>query len=222
MLTRTRLSRVIAGIVGLGIFAGLGSCAQTGSQSEFIESEQPPVYPQLSTNPDVPVIENIAYSQRGEFTYLARCAARAPVVIGDARLKLAEAKPASFDLLVVDAFSSDAIPLHLLTDEAHAVYFRALAPDCLLLVHVSNRFVELEPVLAALARERGLAAAIRRDKPTGPGVDPSNWVALSRDPRTLATLTGDGAWHPLAPPAGQVWRDDFASILPHVTWHTIF
>ncbi len=194
------------GVVGLGV--GTLACYRRPGQSwTFFEID-----------PEV-----LAYSQRGEFTYLARCAAGAPVVIGDARLKLAEARPASFDLLVVDAFSSDAIPLHLLTDEAHAVYFRALAPDGILLVHVSNRFVDLEPVLAALARERGLAAAIRRDKPTGPGVDPSNWVALSPDARTLAALTGEGAaWRPLAPPAEAVWRDDFASILPHVTWRTIF
>ena len=71
----------------------------------------------------------------------------APMVIGDARIELSKVPPDSFDLLVVDAFSSDAIPLHLLTEEAHRVYFRALAPDGLLLVHISNRFVDLHPVL---------------------------------------------------------------------------
>ena len=68
----------------------------------------------------------LAYSERGQFTYLERCAPQAPVVIGDARLKLAEARPGSFDILAVDAFSSDAIPLHLLTDEAAGVYDRPI------------------------------------------------------------------------------------------------
>jgi spermidine synthase len=146
------------------------------------------------------------------------------VVIGDARLKLAEAEASSFDILVVDAFSSDAIPLHLLTEEAHEVYFRALAPDGLLLVHISNRFVDLEPVLAALARERGLAAALRVDKPSEPDLSASHWIALSRDARTLEALTAphERAWVPLGPPAEDVWRDDFASTLPHLTWRTFF
>ena len=195
------------GVVGLGV--GTLACYRRPGQSwTFFEID-----------PEV-----LAYSQRSEFTYLARCAPQAPVVIGDARLKLAEARPASFDILVVDAFSSDAIPLHLLTEEANEVYFRALAPDGLLLVHISNRFVDLEPVLAALARKRGLAAALRADKPSGPGLASSNWIVLTRDARKLATLSApeEGAWKPLAPPAEDVWRDDFASTLPHLTWRTFF
>ncbi len=163
----------------------------------------------------------LAFSQRHVFTYLERCAPRVPVVLGDARLKLAEAAPASLDVLAVDAFSSDAIPLHLLTDEAAGVYFRALAPDGILLIHISNRYVDLEPILAALARERGLAAAIRRDYPFV-DLSKSNWVALSRDPAKLAALTARGGWRPLATPAGTVWRDDFASIVPYLTWSNFF
>src|SRR4029079_9893144 len=114
---------------------------------------------------------------------------------------------------VVDAFSSDAIPLHLLTVEASAVYFRALAPDGVLLIHISNRFVDLQPVLAALARERGLATAIRWDSDPGRGLTPSKWVVLTHDRAKFAELTAGGAWRPLEAPAGTVWRDDFASIL---------
>jgi hypothetical protein len=199
------------GVVGLGV--GTLACYRRPGQNWTFFEIDPAV---------------LAYSQRGQFSYLKRCAGDSPVVIGDARLKLAEARPASFDMLLVDAFSSDAIPLHLLTDEAAEVYFRALAPDGLLIIHISNRFVDLEPVLAALARERGLFAARRSDIHTlqegslDDGLSSSHWVALSRDRAKLAALTSGGGWEPLARPAGTVWRDDFASILPHLTWSTFF
>jgi SAM-dependent methyltransferase len=170
--------------------------------------------------------EVLAYSKRGQFTFLDRCAPGVPVVIGDARLKLAGAQPGSFDILAVDAFSSDAIPLHLLTDEAATVYFRALAPDGLLLIHISNRFVDLETVLSALARERGLAAALRDDNDypalRARQLMRSRWVVLSRDRIKLAALTASGGWKPLGPPAASVWHDDFASILPYLTWKSFF
>jgi hypothetical protein len=195
------------GVVGLGV--GTLACYRRPGQAwTFFEID-----------PEV-----LAYSRRGQFTYLHRCAGDSRVVIGDARLQLAEVPAGSFDMLLVDAFSSDAIPLHLLTDEAAGVYFRALAPDGLLLIHVSNRFVDLEPVLAALARERGLAAARRTDihraqaNGLDDGLSSSLWIALSRDPAQLAALTAGGGWRPLGAPADDVWRDDFASILPHLTW----
>src|SRR5690606_31836010 len=149
-----------------------------------------------------------------------RCAPEAKVVIGDARLELAKVAPDSFDILVVDAFSSDAIPLHLITEEAHDVYFRALAPDGLLLLHISNRFIDLRPVVAALARERGVAAALRLDRPDDPMLSVSDWVVLSRDPGSLeALIAQNGAvWEPLGPAVDVVWRDDYASILPHLRW----
>ena len=140
----------------------------------------------------------LAYSQRGQFTFLSRCAPQAPVVIGDARLQLEKLPANSYDILVVDAFSSDAIPLHL--------------------IHISNRFINLEPVLAALAREGNRSAALRTDRPDAKGLSTSNWVALSRDPRQLQTLTSGGGWRPLGKPASEVWRDDYASILPFIIW----
>ena len=193
------------GVVGLGV--GTLSCYRRPGQSWTFYEIDPEV---------------LAYSQRGQFTYLKRCAGDSPVVIGDARLKLAEAPAGSLDILAVDAFSSDAIPLHLLTDEAAEVYFRALAPDGVLLIHISNRFVDLEPVLAALGKARGLATAIDKDEKVAKGLSRSDWVALSRDPAKLAELTAGGGWQPLKPPADSVWRDDFASILPHLTWRTFF
>lgn len=189
------------GVVGLGV-GTLACYRRPGQRWTFFEID-----------PEV-----LAFSTSGQFTYLDRCAPQAAVVIGDARLEL-EAMPAgSFDILVIDAFSSDAIPLHLLTQEAAQGYFRTLADDGVLLVHISNRFIKLEPVLAALAREEGLAAAIRADRPQAAHLTASDWVALSRDPAKLKALTAGGGWRALAAPANDVWRDDYASILPQIMW----
>ena len=190
------------GVVGLGV-GTLACYRRPGQEWTFFEID-----------PEV-----LAYSQRHEFTFLDRCAPDVPVIIGDARLRLEGLPEDNFDILVVDAFSSDAIPLHLLTREALRGYFRTLAPDGLLVLHISNRFIDLEPVLAALAREEGLVAAMRDDRPDENALTPSNWVALARDPAQLEALTGSGGWRPLAKPSATVWSDDHASILPHLMWH---
>ena len=160
------------GVVGLG--AGTLSCAKRpGETWRFFEID--------------PAV--LRYSRDGTFTYVSRCAPDAKVVIGDARIELAGMPKGSLDVLAVDAFSSDAIPLHLLTDEAFRVYFEVLGPRGLLLVHISNRYIELEPVLAAIARKQGLAIAKRDDNPQDRTfVTPSTWVALSRDPAVVAAL----------------------------------
>ncbi len=194
------------GVVGLGV--GTLACYRRPGQSWTFFEIDPAV---------------LEYSKRGQFTFLQKCAPEAPTIIGDARLQLERLPAESFDILVVDAFSSDAIPLHLMTAEAQAGYFRTLAPDGLLLVHISNRFINLEPVLAALAQEGRLAAALRPDnvkgaKTKGTGLTPSNWVALSRDPAQLKALTEGSQWRPLGQPATDLWRDDYASILPHLLW----
>ncbi|MEO6716135.1 MAG: hypothetical protein ABIM50_02665, partial [Novosphingobium sp.] len=126
------------------------------------------------------------FSRNGNFTYLSQCAPDAQIVIGDARIAVANAAPGSFNMLAVDAFSSDAIPLHLLTDEAMGVYLNALSQNGVLMIHISNRFIELEPVLAAAARRRGLAAAVRDDNPSEHAyLTPSSWVAMSRSKTQL-------------------------------------
>ncbi|MBS0476797.1 MAG: fused MFS/spermidine synthase [Proteobacteria bacterium] len=196
------------GVVGLG--AGTLACFhRPGETWTFFEID--------------PLV--LSYSEKRTFTYLKDCAPDARVVIGDARLELAKVAPASFDLIGVDAFSSDAIPLHLLTDEALGVYERALSPGGVLLIHISNRFIDLEPVLSADARKRGLVAAKREDNPEADqNYSPSTWIALSRRPATLkalATASGDAKWEPLGQPAASVWTDDHASILPHVEWRNI-
>ncbi len=209
------------GIVGLG--AGTLSCYRRPGQHWTI-FEIDPVMVDIARDPT-------------KFTFLSRCAPHAPVVIGDARLQIAGQPAGRFDILVIDAFSSDAIPLHLLTREAIGIYARALKPDGLLLIHISNRFFNLEPVLDAEAKARGWAAAIRND-PAGRGDDPdmltrSSWVALAATPQRLGQLTGplksadkaheDGAWIALAGrPHFDRWTDDYASTLPILYWNHIF
>ena len=197
------------GVVGLG--AGTLACAKRPGESwRFFEID--------------PAV--LRYSRDGTFSYVAQCAPDAQVVIGDARIELARMSKGSFDVLAVDAFSSDAIPLHLMTDEAFGVYFETLAPRGLLLVHISNRFIELEPVLAAIGKKRGLTYVKRDDNPSDRTyVTPSTWVAMSRDPAIIAALgkaSPDMPWIPLLPPAKQIWSDDHASILPFIRWENMF
>ena len=165
----------------------------------------------------------LKFSQDGTFTFIRDCAPQTQVVIGDARIELAKAPKGSFDLLAIDAFSSDAIPMHLMTNEAIGVYLDALSERGYLLIHISNRFIELEPVLAAVAKSRGLAAAIREDNPpAGTEYTPSSWVIVTRDPARLAELARLAPQSPLRPlqkAASRPWTDDHASILPYVRWN---
>lgn len=170
-----------------------------------------------------PVVVDLA---RTQFRYLSDCNPDLRVVLGDARLTLAAEPARRFDVLAVDAFSSDAIPLHLVTREAFRVYGRALRDDGVLLVHISNRFLDLEPVIAAIAAAEGWHAILRdyrprRPQPEGQNFTSSTWIALSRSPARLAAVgdlgrTPDGyGWRPLRPSAAvPAWRDDFASVLP--------
>jgi hypothetical protein len=160
----------------------------------------------------------------GKFTYLARCNPRAEIVLGDARLSLAREASQSLDFLSLDAFSSDAVPMHLLTHEAFAIYSRVLAPKGMLLVHISNRFLQLEPVIAAVAKQGGWHAAryddlIPRDSEYYDYINSSSWVLMSRDPKVLRRVTSDpppgGKWRPLRNDPGFTgWSDDYGSILP--------
>ncbi|HVR90028.1 MAG TPA: hypothetical protein VHG29_02895 [Novosphingobium sp.] len=192
------------GVVGLGT-ATLACYHRPGERWSFYEIDR----------------EVLRLSRNRTFTFLDDCAPDARVILGDARLELAKAVPASLDVLAVDAFSSDAIPLHLLTEEAFAVYLRALSPRGFLIVHISNRYIELEPVLAAAAKRHGLAVAVRNDYPADPLLTASSWVVLARDPAQLAALRAgakDYPFDPLMAPAPEPWSDDHASILPYVRW----
>jgi hypothetical protein len=197
------------GIVGLG--SGTLSCyARSGQQWTFYEID--------------PVMVEIARDPR-RFTFLSRCLPDAKVDIGDARLVLAGKPANSADILVVDAFSSDAVPMHLLTREAFATYRSHLAPNGLLMVHISNRYLDLRPVVAAAANE-GWTARIRTYVPDRQGYRQNHsgsiWVALSPEAGIIAALAAADPlipWEPLsARPGFAPWTDGFASILPIIKW----
>jgi hypothetical protein len=126
---------------------------------------------------------------------------------------------------VIDAFSSDAVPVHLLTADAFDIYARRLSPDGLLLMHVSNRFLDLQPVVAA-AGQWGWQMALRDDRPDADALarqrSESRWIVLSRDASSLDAFlarTGRDRWAPVpARPGFAGWTDDIASILPLIRW----
>jgi SAM-dependent methyltransferase len=210
------------GIVGLG--TGTLACYKKPAQNwDFFEID--------------PLMVEIA-RERKIFSFIEKCAPNAKMHVGDARLTLAAAQKAKFDLLVIDAFSSDAIPIHLLTKEAFAVYRRALKPDGLLLVHISNRYFDLNPVIAAEAQAGKWSAALRLDSPPeallNKGMRASQWIAMSADPARLSQLTGKvhekrapyyypDYWMQLKPPRpDDRWTDDYATVLPYISfWKVI-
>ena len=162
-----------------------------------------------------PEVERIARDAR-LFTYLRDCRGRFDVVPGDARLSLARGPGGGYGVLVADAFSSDAIPVHLLTRQALALYRSKLREGGVLAFHISNRFLELEPVLGNLARAAGLAcqaqeeAALVRGRPRGK--IPSHWVAMAERSEDLGAVASDGRWHSCErSPGSGVWSDDFSS-----------
>ncbi len=193
------------GVVGLGT-GSLACQAVPGQHWTFFEID--------------PVI--LRFSTSGRFTFLRDCTPDARVVLGDARLELTRLPANAFDVLVIDAFSSDAIPVHLLTKEALQVYARALTPRGLLLLHISNRYIDLAPVVGINAAASGLKAISRLDRPLDTDYyTPSRWIALSRDPEVLEQLLGqtpDAPWIRLEERAAKPWTDDYASILPYVRW----
>jgi hypothetical protein len=156
------------------------------------------------------------------FTYLSYCA-NAPVniALGDARLELHNAPAAHYGLIVLDAFSSDAIPMHLMTVEALDLYLSKLADRGLLVFHISNRSLDLHPVAADLARARNLVGLVfddtSRTQPSGK--EPSQWVVMARRPEDVATLAADTRWQILeGRPDRQVWSDDFSNIVSIFKW----
>jgi SAM-dependent methyltransferase len=157
------------------------------------------------------------------FSYLSECArAQAGVVLGDARLRLREARDSSYDLIVLDAFSSDAVPAHLMTREALALYLQKLAPGGVIAFHVSNRSLQLERVAGGIARDAGLASRIFDDGRQGAqfGIDASTWVAVARTDADFGPLASDTNWPEFDRDVYQleVWRDDFSDILSVFRW----
>ena len=157
------------------------------------------------------------------FSYLSECAT-APVemVVGDARLKLHDAPDRSYNLLILDAFSSDSIPIHLITQQALDLYLSKLAPNGLLLFHISNRNLDLTDVVADLAKSRELSALSLLDlAPSQPnGKDPAHWVVLARNSADYGALANDpDAKLLVSDGTDDVWTDDFSNILSVLKWN---
>ena len=184
-----------------------------------------------------PHVKRIAEDPR-YFAYLSDTPAEYRIVMGDARLSLEKQRlylkdhpGEKFDLLLMDAYSSDAIPIHMITKEAVALYFDVLKERGLLLVHISNRHLDLAPVVGNIARDLGLTARYRNDtwasaldkdlwdEEADEGKFASDVVLVVRDPEYLGPLKRDGAWEeiPQDPRVG-VWTDDFSDILTVLTW----
>jgi hypothetical protein len=164
-----------------------------------------------------PAVERIARDPR-LFTFLRDSPAQVSVVLGDARLSLSAASLSKYDLIVLDAFSSDVIPVHLLTREAFALYLKRLSPDGVLLLHLSNRYLDLIPIVAAAAHDTGITGRYHPAWPmsseqVGEWKVPSTWAVLSGRPETLRSLNTRDGWLPLEnAPTSRGWTDDFSNV----------
>jgi hypothetical protein len=193
-------------LVGLG--AGSTACyGEPGQEFTFYEID--------------PAVERLARDPR-YFTFLRDCPAK--VVLGDARLSLKNVPDREYGLIVLDAFSGDAIPMHLLTREALQLYLAKTTEDGVLAFHVSSRFLDLRPVLAGLARDAGLVCFVGEDMKISEvdkasGKFASTWAVMARRPSDLGALTGDPRWVSLSNwPGEKLWTDDYSSILEIVRW----
>lgn len=190
------------GVVGLG--AGALACYAKPSQTWTLYEIDPLV---------VDIAKNPAY-----FSYLSQCAPNAVSEIGDARLSIQNKPDGTFDLLMMDAFSSDAVPTHLLTREAIELYFKKLKPNGILAFHITNRHLLLKKVVSIHAEEMHLAALINEFKPQtdAPLIVATDWVVLAKNPETLKPLQTSqlGSWQKMPlyfdMPA---WTDDFTNII---------
>lgn len=195
------------GAVGLGA-GSLAGFAQPGQAWTYFEID--------------PIVVQLARDER-YFTYLRDAPVPVRVVLGDARLSLGREPDQGFDLLVLDAYSADSVPVHLATREALALYLRKLAPGGVLTFHISNWHLDLEPVFANLARDAGIPCLVRDDTAVSAemqarGKSPSVWVAMARTPADLAWLANDSRWQPARTSGGAAWTDDFSSLLSVFRW----
>jgi spermidine synthase len=186
------------GVIGLGT-GTLAAYGRTGDVYRFYD-----------INPHVIEVA------RSDFTFLADSDAKIELVLGDARLNLEREPPQAFDVLAVDAFSSDSIPVHLITKEALGLYLRHVTPDGIVAFHVSNRFLKLAPVVARLAKEHG-ARAVAVFYSGGEEGDrtQSDWVLVSRDPKALeAKEIVDAKAEAIEDdPALRTWTDDYSNLV---------
>jgi len=166
-----------------------------------------------------PQVEMIA---RNYFTFLPKCGQDCSVIIGDGRLELQRMPDSSFDMLMMDAFNSDAIPAHLISREAVQMYLAKLAPDGILLIHVSNRYLDVQMLAEQLVLDAGLVA-FQRNESAGElakeGKTGTNHVIAARRVEDLAHIPALPGWNRVSEPPGiRVWTDDYSSLLDLVRW----
>jgi hypothetical protein len=155
---------------------------------------------------------------RREFTFLGDSGAKVEIALGDARLSLEREQPQGFDVLAVDAFSSDAIPVHLITREALGTYLRHMKPEGIVAFHVSNRFLDLIPVVARIAREQGALAVLVEDDPEDDDMSSrsrSDWVLVSRSGKALGAkaILERNAAPAEDQPQWRTWTDDYSNLI---------
>jgi spermidine synthase len=195
-------------VIGLGV-GSLAAYGMAGDEFTFLEID--PAVERIARNP--------AY-----FRYLDDCRARWSVVLGDARLSLCQVPDGSYSLIILDAFSGDAIPLHLLTREALGIYVAKLADGGLIALHISNKYLDLEPAIRELARDAGLVGLDQNEATIPPndynqGRMPSHWIVLARQPSDLLPLADRLDWRPLAGPRRtRLWTDDYSDVIGLVRW----
>jgi spermidine synthase len=193
-LAQDPLSASSVGIVGLGA-GSLAAFGKPGQHFDFLELD--------------PDNEFVA---RNYFTYLSDSGADIRLIFGDARLSLSKLPDAHYDLLIIDAFNSDSIPVHLLTSEAFSLYARVVRPTGLVMLHVSNKHLDLKPIAAAGALKLGLFARYKINEVPAAGALTSEWVALARSPQAASLLDRLG-WSEIDPALVHrttAWTDRFA------------
>ncbi len=192
-------------VIGLG--SGTLACqTKPGDQHTYYEID--PLVVRIARDPE-------------KFTFLTKCAPDAAIVLGDARLTLVDAPDAAYDIIIVDAFSSDAIPIHLLTREAMELYARKIAANGMVVMHLSNRHLELASVVAGIAQANGLVMRLNDDETEGTDDDEyrfeSTVAAAARKDEDFGVLTKSEHWVVKAPdPAQWVWTDDYSNIVGSV------
>jgi SAM-dependent methyltransferase len=190
-----RLAPLRVGVIGLGA----GTLAAYGAKGD--------IYRFYDINPAVVTLAH------EEFSYLKDSDATVEVALGDARLNLEREPPQQFDVLVIDAFSSDAIPVHLITVEALDVYRRHMKPDGVIAFHVTNRYLDLVPIVEALAKARGMRSVWIDDDGDDSIASRSDWVLLTSQGDVLdRPLIADAASAIVSHPEWRLWTDDFNNL----------
>ena len=180
------------GVIGLGT-GTVAVYGETGDRYRFYE-----------INPEVPPIA------REFFTYLSDTPAEVEIVLGDARLSMEREEPQNYDVLVLDAFSGDAIPVHLLTREAFETYLRHMVPDGVICVHISNRYLDLQPVVRGIAKEFDLAIEAVEAADESFMAYNSDWMVLSQSRDRLTVLQQTDPLDESRPPI--LWTDDYSNL----------